>query len=94
MKFEQFDILRATEIAKGAIAFDAEVNGIKIYGMKVCTKKADNTEFISFPSYKGNDGNYYNNVWFPIGTNQTAKIIAKVKKKLSESVEEADDLPF
>lgn len=49
--------------------FNAEVNGVTIYGMQYITytnKNGKKASFVSFPSYKGSDGKFYNNCYFPI----------------------------
>lgn len=53
-------VLRAKEY-KGTTFLDLQVNGVKIYGCRFVEGK--NGDFISFPSYKGNDGKYYNHAY-------------------------------
>ena len=63
------EVLRAHVFDSGDIGFDASVNGITLYGMTYIDVKEGrkNTEpFISFPSYKGKNGQYYNNYYFPV----------------------------
>lgn len=65
------EIKRANNLAdKGVIMFDMVVNGITIYGCsyKWLTRKEDGQEFakVGFPSRKGSDDKYYNNVYFKI----------------------------
>ena len=77
------EVLKAKEVKDGKIIFDMEVNGIKIYGCwynEYKTKDGKDGTMLSFPSYKGSDGNYYNYVWFPISTDLKANIIAQIEK--------------
>lgn len=50
--------------------FNADVNGVTIYGMSYVTYQDNKTgkkrNFISFPSYKGNDDKFYNVCYFKI----------------------------
>ena len=67
-----FDIkvTRAKELENGTIMFDMDVNGVSIYGCsyKTLQRKDNGEEFakIGFPSRKGKDDKYYNNVFFKI----------------------------
>lgn len=64
MKVDSFKVTRANEYKKnGTIFFDVQINGLTVYGCTVVKRKSDGTEFISFPSQKGRDGNYYNVVY-------------------------------
>ena len=60
-----------------SIGFTMVVKGIKIYG---CVYNEGNVETdnewhaINFPSRAGNDGKYYNHVWFPISKKLTEDI--------------------
>lgn len=76
-------VLKAKEIKEGKVTFDCEVNGIKIYSCwynEYKNKKGEDGIMLSFPSYKGSDGNYYNYVWFPISQELKADIIAQIEK--------------
>lgn len=53
-------VVRAKEY-KETVFIDLEVNGVKIYGCRFIEGK--NGDFVSFPSYKGKDGKYYNHVY-------------------------------
>ena len=62
-------VLRAHEFKSGDVGFDAEVNGIKLYGLTYVDTGAgrkNEKPFISFPSRKGSDGKYYNVFWFEV----------------------------
>ena len=54
-------VKRAKDLEK-VILFDAEINGIMIYGMsyRSGTKNGRDWALVDFPSRKGNDGKYYN----------------------------------
>lgn len=64
---------------KGA-SFDMKLNGISLYNCRVVEgKKGD---FISFPSYKANDGKYYSHYWMKLSEETTKEIISKVEEML------------
>ena len=76
-------VLKAKEIRDGKVIFDCEVNGIKIYSCwynEYKNKSGKEGTMLSFPSYKGSDGNYYNYVWFPISQEMKNDIIAQIEK--------------
>ena len=84
------NVLRAKDFTENSkldtnVAFDMEVNGIKIYGcwLKEGTGK-DGKEYslISLPSKKGKDENYYNVLWFPISKELTKEIREQIVKML------------
>ena len=64
---------------KGA-SFDMKLNGVSLYNCRVVEGK--NGDFISFPSYKGNDGKYYSHYWAKLSEENTKEIIAKVEEML------------
>ena len=68
------NVLRAKDLTEKSnldtnVAFDMEVNGIKIYG---CWLKEGT----------GKDGNYYNVAWFPISEELTKEIREQIVKIL------------
>ena len=84
------NVLRAKDLTENSkldtnVAFDMEVNGIKIYG---CWLKEgpgkDGKEYslISLPSKKGKDENYYSVAWFPISMELTKEIREQIVKML------------
>lgn len=56
------------------------INGVTIYNCRVATGK--NGDFISFPQYKGNDGNYYNNVYVALSDEDSKKILDAVQSEI------------
>ena len=83
-------VLRAKDFTEKSkldtnVAFDMEVNGIKIYGcwLKEGTSK-DGKDYsvISLPSQKGKDGNYYSVAWFPISKELTKEIREQIANML------------
>ena len=74
----QITVKRAKELDNGTIMFDMEANGVMIYGCsyKVLTRKDNGEEFakVGFPSRKGADDKWYNNVYFKIEPDTLAKI--------------------
>ena len=75
-------VLRAKDFTEKSkldtnVAFDMEVNGIKIYGCwfkEGTSKDGKDYSVISLPSQKGKDGNYYSVAWFPISKELTKEI--------------------
>lgn len=74
-------VLRAKEY-KNTVFCDLEINGVKIYGCRYVEGK--NGDFISFPSYKGNDGKYYNYAWADLSADDVKAIDAELDKLLGE----------
>lgn len=74
------EIRRAREWKKGAVFFDCTLNGIEINGCKVVA--GHNGDFISWPSYKGSDGNWYNTVYVSLDDDTQKEILRKVQDKL------------
>lgn len=67
----------------GCYRFQLEVNGVTIYGMQYIhytTKEGKEGDLISFPSYKGSDNKFYNNCWFPCGSDTEA--FREIEKQL------------
>lgn len=76
-------VLKAKEVKKGRVAFDMEVNGIKIYNCwytEYTNKEGKEGTMISFPSYQGNNKQYYNHAWFPISAEVKADIVSQLEK--------------
>ena len=76
-------VLKAKEVKEGRIVFDMEVNGIKIYGCwftEYTNKKGEDGTIVSFPSYKGSNGEYYNYTWFPISKELKEDIKTQLEK--------------
>ena len=84
------DSARATK-NDSIVMIDLDVNGVKI---KSCMlkevevqkdgekyKKGDHAIVLNFPSYKGNDGKYYNQAWFP-ATNEMIEAICEKAEEL------------
>ena len=67
------------------VAFNMEVNGIKIYGCWLKegrSKEGKDYSVVSLPSHKGKDGNYYNVAWFPISKELTKDIREQIVNML------------
>lgn len=67
----------------GCYRFQLEVNGVTIYGMQYIhytTKEGKEGDLISFPSYKGSDDKFYNNCWFPCGSD--TEVFKEIEKQL------------
>ena len=76
------EVSRAYAFDNGGVVFDADLNGISIYGLRVV--EGSKGDFISFPARQGKDGKYYNHVWVKLTDADTKEIISQVEKKLSE----------
>lgn len=86
LKVSSFEVLRARYLegkqGKGGCAFfDLELNGIKIYGMKVVEGK--NGDFVAFPTREGKDGKYFSICWARLSDEDQKKIIEAVEKSLN-----------
>lgn len=77
-----YKILRAREFENGGISFDMEFAGITFYRLGVRSGK--NGDFISYPSYKGTDGNYYHYFYLPLSDDTQDKIIQSVYNRLDD----------
>lgn len=69
--------------AKERVRFALTVNDITIYGCNVVEGK--NGDFISFPSYKGSDGKYYNHVYVPLTESEQKEVLEDVEKELNKN---------
>ena len=54
-----------------------EVREFEVKNVRVVEGK--NGDFISFPQYKGSDGNYYNNVYVALSDEDSAKILGAIQ---------------
>lgn len=72
-------VLRAKEY-KNSCFIDLRINGVKIYGCRYVEGK--NGDFISFPSYKGSDGKYYNYAWVDLDEASVSLIDEAIDKLL------------
>lgn len=76
-------VLRAKEIKEGTIAFDMEVNGVKINGCfyrEYTNKKGEEGVMISYPSRKGSNDEYYDICWFPMSKELREDIIKQLEE--------------
>lgn len=70
---------------EGCYRFNAEVNGITIYGMEYITytaKGGDQRSFVAFPQYQSSDGKYYNHVYFPVNDPLNTTVFADIEKQI------------
>lgn len=81
------EVLRVHELDNGTIMFDMAANHVIIKGCayKVLTNHETNEEFakIDFPSKRGKDDKWYNEVFFQISPETLEKIEEGIKAKLS-----------
>ena len=82
----EIEVLRAVELDNGTIMFDMAANHVIVKGCayKTLTRHDTGEEFnkIDFPSKKGKDGKYYNEVFFQI----TPETMEKIEKGLEEKL--------
>lgn len=76
-KTSNITVTRAHQFDDGAITFDMEINEVKIYGCRLVDGK--NGKFVSFPSRKGKDGNYYSYAFYKLTNDDTANIVAQIE---------------
>lgn len=75
----EIEVTRAHQFNDGTIEFDMKIGGdITIYGNRLVDGK--NGIFVSFPSRKGNDGNYYSHVFIKLSEDDVASIVAQIEK--------------
>lgn len=68
------------------IAFDADINGVTIYGMFYREGKDKNGKdytMVSFPSHKGKDGKYYSYAYVKLSDAQVEFISNEIEKVLN-----------
>lgn len=68
---------------EGTVAFDMEVNGLKVYGCwykEGTNKDGKEYQIINLPQEKGKDGEYYSIVWFPMSKEVHENIIDQLQK--------------
>ena len=76
-------VTRAKEIKDGTVAFDMEVNGVKVYGCwykEGTNKDGKEYQIVNLPQEKGSDGKYYSIAWFPMSKEVRESIIAQLQK--------------
>lgn len=72
---------------KKKIRFNAQVNGVYIYGMsyiEYVTKEGKPGSMIAFPSYKANNDKFYNVVWIPI----SRELQNDIEKQISDLMQD------
>ena len=73
-------VKRAKDLEK-VIMFDAEINGIMIYGMSYRTGTKDGRDWtlVDFPSRKENDGKYYHYCYVKLDTADVENIEKQIE---------------
>ena len=84
LNVESFEIIRAREAQKGRVWADLKINGISIYGFQVVPRNDGSGDFLSWPSYKGSDGKYYNSAFAYIRPETQTSILQAIQAKLDE----------
>lgn len=84
----EIDVLRVHELDDGTIMFDMAANHVIIKGCayKILTNSKTGEEFakIDFPSKKGKDDKWYNEVFFQISPETLEKIEKGIEAKLND----------
>lgn len=81
LEVSDWEVLNARKTKNGFVFFILKLNGITIYGCKVIESEKGN--FISFPSYKGTDGNYYSHVYARLDDETVSDILDRVDDELN-----------
>ena len=84
LKIEYFELLRAKVIKGGVVFFDAKINGLTVYGMKAVPKKDGSGDFVAWPSYKAENGTFYNHVYAWLRPETEESILKAVQEKIDE----------
>ena len=74
---------------KDCYRFTLTINGVDIYGCSYVTytgKEGEEKNFIAFPQYKGSDGKYYNNCWFPINDPAYRKEYELIEELIGQAI--------
>ena len=71
-----------TKDGKDLVFLSLMLNGVTINNCRIVTGK--NGDFISFPQYKGSNGEYYNVVYARLSDEDTKNICALVQEKIDE----------
>lgn len=74
----EVEVIRAHQFEDGSIVFDMTINGVTIYGNRLVEGK--NGQFVSFPSFKGMDGQYYSHAFAKLSKEDTDKIVAQIEE--------------
>lgn len=75
-------VTRAHSFNDGGEVFDVRLNGLTIYGCRLVDGK--NGTFVSFPSRKGSDGNYYSHVYAVLDDKTVEDIANQVSALLDQ----------
>lgn len=80
----EWKIIRAQKFERsGDISFTIEINGVTIYGAVLKWSNKNGHWFVSWPSRKGSDGEYYKHVFVPLTDADTKKIEDAVEAALA-----------
>ena len=81
-RIDSLSVTRVHEGRKGLVFFDMLINGVFINGMSVVA--GEHGDFLSFPSHKGADGNWYHYAWVRLSPDDVKRVLDEVQKKLDE----------
>lgn len=86
-KTREYDVVSSVKILRvkmwdnGGVTFDAQINDVSIYGLRVI--EGTNGDFISFPQRKGSDGKYYSIAYMYLSPETQDMILREVEAKLN-----------
>ena len=83
IELKDFEVknVRVVEGKNGDLVFLTLVlNGVTVNNCRIANSK--NGDFVSFPQYKGKDGNYYSYVYAPLSDEDTKNICEAVQAEL------------
>lgn len=86
LKLDSWNVERVrvvtTKDGKDLVFLSLMLNGITIHNCRVATGR--NGDFISFPQYKGSNGQYYNTVYARLSEEDTKNICAMVQEEIDK----------
>ena len=86
LKLDSWNVERVrvvtTKDGKDLVFLSLMLNGITIHNCRIATGR--NGDFVSFPQYKGSNGQYYNTVYARLSDEDTKNICALVQEKIDE----------
>lgn len=80
-KINDVVVLRVNQFSNGNVVADLELNGIRVYGVRVVEGK--NGDFLSFPQRQGKNGKYYHIAYVFLSPTDQAAIIGEIERKLN-----------
>ena len=76
----EFEVNNVRVTNDDKVYFTLVINGVFINNCRVAT--GSKGDFVSFPSYKAKNGNYYNYAYISLSDEQTTEIMAAVQQAI------------